>query len=135
VSSEAGLREVLEQDAGILDHYGMRFVSAGEGRCELEVTVLPSMINAAGLAHGGLLFALADFACAYAVRSLGAPGATINASFSFLRPAAAEMEIVAEATVISRSRRLATLSADVRDKAPGGKQLAHGTFTFMLQAG
>lgn len=123
--------EVLGKDRGILEHFGMRFVSLGEGRCELAATVKPELINAAGLAHGGLLFAIADSACAYATGSLGTRGATITSSFSFIRPARAGMNLSCVAKVINEGRRLVTLGAQVSEEG-AGTLIAHGTFTFML---
>jgi acyl-CoA thioesterase len=123
--------EVLERDRGILEHFGMQFVSLGEGHCELRAEVKPELINAAGLAHGGLLFAIADSACAYATGSFGTPGATVTAGFNFNRPARAGMTIRCIADVQTRGRRLVTVNARVSD-AGTGQLLAHGTFTFML---
>lgn len=125
------IEEVLERDRGILEHFGMHFVSLEEGRCELAATVRPELINAAGLAHGGLLFAIADSASAYATGSLGTRGATIASSFNFSRAAKAGMALRCVATVLTRSRRLVTLESRVSD-AGTGALLAHGTFTFML---
>jgi uncharacterized protein (TIGR00369 family) len=132
MTHEYRISEVLEKDSGILEHFGMRMVSLTEGRCELRAVVKPELVNAAGLAHGGLLFAIADSACAYATGSLGTRGATINASFNFMRPAKAGMELVSTASVIHRGRRLVTLAAEVRDAALASPLLAQGTFTFML---
>jgi acyl-CoA thioesterase len=125
------IEAVLGKDRGILEHFGMRFVSLDEGRCELAATVKPELINAAGLAHGGLLFAIADSACAYATGSLGTRGATITSSFSFIRPARAGMALTCVAEVINKGRRLVTLGAKVTDSAER-TLIAHGTFTFML---
>ncbi len=132
MSIDARQQEVLKKDAGILDHFGMRFIRAEQGVCEMEATVKPELINAAGLAYGGLLFALADIACAYAVGSLGTRGATINANLNYVRAASAGQRIVGRAEVVSRSRRLVSLRAEVVTGDVDSRLLAHGTFSFML---
>lgn len=132
MSIDARQQEVLEKDAGILDHFGMRFIRAERGVCEMEAAVKPELINAAGLAHGGLLFALVDTACAYAVGSLGTRGATINANLNYVRAASAGQRIVGRAEVVNSSRRLVSLRAEVVTGDADARLLAHGTFTFML---
>jgi len=125
-------QEVLQKDAGFLDHFGMQFIRAEAGVCEMEATVKPELINASGLAHGGLLFALADTACAYAVGSLGTRGATINANLNYVRAASAGQRIVGRAEVVNRSRRMVSLRAEVVTGDADSRLLAHGTFAFML---
>ena len=132
MSIDARQQEVLKKDAGILDHFGMRFIRAEQGVCEMEATVMPELINAAGLAYGGLVFALADIACAYAVGSLGTRGATINANLNYVRAASAGQRIVGRAEVVSRSRRLVSLRTEVVTDDADSRLLAHGTFSFML---
>ena len=129
---DARQQDVLQKDAGFLDHFGMRFIRAEQGVCEMEATVKAELINAAGLAHGGLVFALADTACAYAVGSLGTRGATINANLNYVRAASAGERIVGRAEVVSRSRRLVSLRAEVIAADADSRLLAHGTFVFML---
>ena len=132
MSIDARQQAVLLKDAGILDHFGMEFIRAEQGVCEMEATVKPELINAAGLAHGGLLFALADTACAYAVGSLGTRGATINANMTYVHAATAGQHLVGKAEVVNRSRRLVSLRAEVVTGGADSRLLAHGTFVFML---
>ena len=77
--------QTLAADRAMLDHYGMEFVSAAEGRALLRAAVADKMVNAAGYANGALTFALADTACAYALNSTGARGVTLNANISYLK--------------------------------------------------
>lgn len=123
---------VLEADADILRHFGMTFVSAAEGRAEMRLSVRPELVNAAGFAHGGLLFTLADTCAAYAVGSGGQRGATVASSFSFLRAARGGMEVRGTAWTVHRGRRLATVQTEVRDGSADDMLLATGTLTFAL---
>ncbi len=63
------------------------------------------MLNAGGVCHGGLLFALADSACAYAVAEAGISPATVDANIAYLRGAKLGDEIVATAAVLQAGRR------------------------------
>lgn len=53
---------------------GLRYLSITPGHCSAELTPRPHHGNAVGIAHGGVLFTLADSACgAAAFAALGAP--------------------------------------------------------------
>ena len=121
--------QTLAADRAMLDHYGMEFVSAAEGRALLRAAVADKMVNAAGYANGALTFALADTACAYALNSTEARGVTLNANISYLKAAKAGMLLEATAQIIKRGGRVAHLEAEVRC---GEDCIAKGTFTFML---
>ena len=121
--------QVVKADRVMLDHYGMEFVSAAEGRALLRAEVAGKMMNAAGYANGALTFALADTACAYALNSAGARGVTLNANISYLKAAKTGMSLEASAQVIKLGSRVAHLEAKVRC---GEDRIARGTFTFML---
>jgi acyl-CoA thioesterase len=50
---------------------GMVLVDVGPGRAVLRMTVRDDMVNGHGIGHGGLTFALADSAFAFACNSYG----------------------------------------------------------------
>ena len=131
VTADVPFEEVLARDAGVLERLGLRYDWHREGVCRMSATVLPEMVNAAGFAHGAMFFALADTAAAYAVRSLEVYGVTTDANMHYAKGAEAGEEIYVEATVINRSRRLASIRAEVR-RLEDDRLLTHGTFTFML---
>ncbi|WP_028653213.1 hydroxyphenylacetyl-CoA thioesterase PaaI [Nocardioides halotolerans] len=66
---------------------GMELVEVAEGHAVVRMTVRPDMVNGHGVAHGGLVAALADSAFALACNSRGV--ATVAAGFdvAFLEPA------------------------------------------------
>lgn len=67
---------------------GMRLVEATDGRAVVEMVVGPLMLNGYDIAHGGLLFTLADttFACACNVDGGGVTVAS-GADVTFVAPA------------------------------------------------
>ena len=67
---------------------GMRLVEATDGRAVVEMIVGPLMLNGYDIAHGGLLFTLADtaFACACNVDGGGVTVAS-GADVTFVAPA------------------------------------------------
>ena len=127
---EGEFDEVLARDAGVLERFAARFDWRKDGRCQLSATVPQEFINAAGFAHGGLFFGIADTAAAYAVGSLGQPGVTVDASIQLMKGAVAGDELTVLAEVIHRSRRLATVRAEVRR---ADELLATASFSFLLR--
>jgi acyl-CoA thioesterase len=59
---------------------GMELVEIGEGRCTLRMRVRAEMLNGFGVAHGGITFALADSAFAFACNSHGRQSMSIHCS-------------------------------------------------------
>ena len=125
--------EVMALDQGILSSFGMTVHKALDGECEIACSVPAHLVNAAGFAHGSIAFALMDTACAYAIGSAEIRGVTINANTTYVHGAQAGSQLSAHASIVSRSRRLATLRGEVNLQTPDGPRLsAHGSFVFQL---
>ena len=123
----------LDADQGIVDTFGTTVLEARDGVCRLRLEVPEHLVNAAGFGHGSLAFAILDTGCAYALGSLECRGVTVNANMTYVRGAEAGACLEAEVSVVSRSRRLATLRGEAYLVASGERQLAaHGTFVFQL---
>jgi acyl-CoA thioesterase len=96
------------------DRLGIGDADTGPGRATAELTVEPDMVNGLGLAHGGFVFALADYAFACAANSVIPGVATTEAQISFLAPARAGERLVAEAVVSFSSGRRVIVDVTVR---------------------
>jgi acyl-CoA thioesterase len=81
---------------------GMEIVEVGPGRATLRMVVREDMVNGHGMGHGGLTFALADSAFAFACNSYGPVTVAARAEIRFLQPTRAGEELVA--TAVERSR-------------------------------
>jgi acyl-CoA thioesterase len=69
---------------------GIELVSQGEGRAVTRMTVRQDMVNGHAMAHGGLIFTLADTAFACACNSFGPVTVASSAEIVFVAPARAE---------------------------------------------
>lgn len=126
-------RSAIAADSGILKTFGMTVRSAQAGVCEVLATVPDTLVNAGGFAHGSIAFSLMDTACAYALGSLEVRGVTVNANTSYVKRVEAGAQLTAKVSVLSRSRRVATLTGQVFVETDNGRELvAHGSFTFAL---
>ena len=65
---------------------GMELVEIGAGFCTLKMTVGSEMVNGFGVAHGGITFALADSAFAFACNSHGRMSVSVECSISHVAP-------------------------------------------------
>jgi len=68
-------------------HLGMDLIKTSPGCAEIGLTVSQIHVNGHGMAHGGVLFALADTAFAFACNSDGNTTVASHCSITFLRPA------------------------------------------------
>lgn len=73
--------------------------SWGAGRSRARMTVRADMVNGHDIAHGGLVFTLADTAFAAACNSVAAPTVAASAEIVFVAPARLGDELVATAAV------------------------------------
>jgi len=84
---------------------GIELEEVGAGRARLRMRATTEMANLHGIVHGGYLFLLADAAFAYASNSHESPAVAHSAQVTFLRPAAVDDELVAEAVEVERYGR------------------------------
>ena len=101
---------------------GMRVMRAEPGHAVVRMTVRADMLNGFAVAHGGLVFALADTALALACNETDAVTLVAGADIAFLSPAREgdELEAVAERRVLEGRAGL----YDVRVATTDGRVVA-----------
>lgn len=93
---------------------GIELVEHGPGRAVTRMTVRKDMVNGHAIAHGGLVFTLADTAFACACNSYGPVAVAAGAEIVFVAPAALGDELTAEAMVRTRFGRTGIFDVSVR---------------------
>jgi acyl-CoA thioesterase len=93
---------------------GVELVSVGPGRAVARMTVGAAQLNGHAIAHGGLVFLLADTAFACACNSHGPVAVAQAASITFLGPARAGDVLVAEAVERAVEGRTGVYDVTVR---------------------
>jgi acyl-CoA thioesterase len=81
---------------------GMELLEVGPGRAVLRMIVREDMVNGHAIGHGGLTFALADSAFAFACNSYGPTAVAAGAEIRFHRPT--RLGDVLVATAVERAR-------------------------------
>ena len=94
--------------------WGIEIEAADEGYARVRMAVRADMLNGHGLAHGGMIFALADSAFAYACNSRNIASVAAQASIVFIAPAHAGDVLIAEASERAIVGRTGTYSVSVR---------------------
>jgi acyl-CoA thioesterase len=92
---------------------GMRIDAVGPGTATLRMTVRSEMVNGHGIGHGGLTFALADSAFAFACNSYNRRTVAAGAEIRFRAPTRAGDELVATAVERDRDERDGTYDVTV----------------------
>jgi acyl-CoA thioesterase len=95
---------------------GIVLVELRLGYAKAQLRIEARHLNGVGIVQGGAIFTLADFAFAGACNSAGCVAVGVNTNLSFIK-AARSGTLWAEATEISRSRRISTCTARVTDDA------------------
>lgn len=94
---------------------GIEIVEVSPGRATARMRLEPRHWNGLGIAHGGALFTLADFAFALASNSHGTVAVAAQASITIMKATRTGM-LVAEAREITKNHRLGTYTIEVRDE-------------------
>lgn len=88
-----------------------------EGHCKLKMTVRAEMLNGFDILHGGVAFALADSAFAFAANSYGRLAVSINGSMIYAKSAKAGDVIFAEAKALNVTYKTADFDVQVTNQA------------------
>ncbi len=107
-------RTLLENDH-FAAYNGMKLITMELGYALAEMEIKDYHLNGAGIVQGGAIFTLADFAFAAASNAAGILTVGILASISYFKPPKGK-HITAEATEITSSKKLCTVSVDVFDE-------------------
>ncbi len=94
--------------------FGMKVTEAKLGECAVEMKVTEKMLNAVGITHGAVIYALADFAFAVASNSYGQVAVALNAHINFPASSKKGNILKAVATEEARSRHTAIYKIEIR---------------------
>ena len=105
--------------------FGMDLVSVTEGRAEAALTVAPHHANGMGKCHGGVIFALADTAFAFACNSRNRASVAQQNSIVYLAPGEVGDRLMAVAEEAATAGRSGVYDVVVTNQR--GEAIAHFT--------
>jgi acyl-CoA thioesterase len=109
--------ETLLKREGTGPAWGVEIEEAREGFARIRMVLRDDMLNGHRIGHGGMIFALADTAFAYACNSRNENTVAQSATISFLAAAQRGDVLVAEARELSRSGRSGVYQVSVKTGA------------------
>ncbi len=125
-SDPQALAEAVAHTMWSRDHaaqaLGIQIEAVGPGTAKLSMSVRPDMVNGHAICHGGLIFALADTAFAYACNAYNQNTVASACNIDFLAPGQLGQTLVAEAVERSLSKRTGVYDVAVHDTT--GKTIA-----------
>lgn len=93
---------------------GVSLSDARPGHCVLRMRVRADMMNGFGVAHGGIVFSLADSAMAFACNTTGHVTVAVDNAIAYPAPVHLDDELIAIAECEGASSRLAYYRVTVR---------------------
>jgi uncharacterized protein (TIGR00369 family) len=99
------------------DLVGAHLIEVGEGLAVFECVPDEATLNIAGIAHGGLLASLMDFASGCALQSLQPPAtatATVEMKVNYMSPLGLGQRVEVRGRVVKAGRRIAFIEAEAR---------------------
>jgi len=114
--AEKAARTMWEQDHAS-QWLGMELTHASEGRAVMELTVKQHHCNGHGMCHGGVIFALADSAFAFACNSRNQVTVAQHNAITYIASGRLGDRLKAEATEISLTGRSGITDVQVTNQA------------------
>ena len=112
---------------------GIEMLDVKKGWAKLQLPFAKKLTHPYGIAHGGVIFSLADSAVAMALLGLVEKGerfTTVEMNINYVRPFR-EGNITAEARIINKGSRIALGDVDVRDDQGDLVAKCLATYTIM----
>ena len=106
---------------------GIEVTHVAPERCECRMVVRPEMVNGFGVAHGGIVFSLADSAFAFACNTHGRVTVSIENSITYPEAIRPGDVLTATAGQDAASTRLSYYRVDVRNQHGALVRLFRGT--------
>lgn len=106
------IKKYVEETPGFIKYNNMHLEDIGENTATMYVDITENSLNPTNIAHGGLIFGLADSVMGMAARTTGYNVVTINADIHYIRPGKGK-RLTATAEAIKVGKTTAVYRADI----------------------
>lgn len=106
---------MLENDA-FSQWMGVQVQEVSDGYARISMTLREEMVNGFGVGHGGITFALADSALAFASNSRGALSLALENNINFVRKVAVGDILTAETEELQNGRTIGVYKVKVTNQ-------------------
>lgn len=118
--------KMMSQDA-FSQLLGMEIVEMREGNCVVEMLVSEKMTNGFGIAHGGITYALADSALAFAANGEGKIAVSVETNISHFTKVMAGDVLRAFAQKLHRSNKIGVYEVKISNQRDENVAVFKGT--------
>ena len=123
-------RKTINETPGFIKHNNMQVLELSQERSKMKVDLTENSLNPNGVAHGGLLFGLADTTMGLLARTTGRNVTTINAQIDYLKPGKGKV-ITCTAEPLKIGKTTAVLRANIYNEEETLISTVTGTFFFI----
>ncbi len=95
---------------------GIKVLESDKGSVKLQMAIRKEMINGFGVCHGGITFAFADSALAFASNSHGRLSVLLDASMSYPAPVYEKDVLIANAKQMSLTKKIGIYSITISNQ-------------------
>ena len=106
-------KEVVGKDP-LATYLGICVDEVKEGYAKVSIKVKSNHLNAVDMAHGGLIYAMADQAFAVASNSTGYRAVSVNFNINYIAPASLNEKIYADAVPLNIGKKVSVWKVHVR---------------------
>jgi acyl-CoA thioesterase len=96
---------------------GMEVLHIEPGQCTIRIQVNEGMVNGFNIAHGGITYALADSAMAFASNAHGVQCVSIDSAISHIKKVQINDVLKASCTALSRNRKVGVYEVHVTNQS------------------
>ena len=96
--------EKMMQEDRFSQWMGIEVIEVREGYSRIRMTIRPEMVNGFGIVHGGVTFALADSAFAFACNNRNDLSVALDTSINFTKQVLVGDQLTAEATELHNGK-------------------------------
>ena len=101
------------------EYTGIERVFCEDGYWTAKLTVTEKHLNGLGVAQGGAIFTLADYAFAIASNTDGRTSTGLQTNVAFISPAPAGSTLIARIREVSRRKTISIYEIEIRDEQNG----------------
>jgi acyl-CoA thioesterase len=110
------IKENIESEPYVI-LFGIKVLELKKGYSLVQMKIKKSYDNIFSITHGGAIFSLVDVAFGSAANSYGTVAVALNISINYMKSVLAGDTLTAEATEVSRGRKVATYNIIVRNSS------------------
>ncbi len=122
--------DYVENTRGFIKYNNMHIEELSDNKAKMYVDITEDSLNPSNIAHGGLIFGLADSVMGMAARTNGRNVVTINSNIDYLRPGKGQ-RLTAIATPLKVGKTTAVYKTEIYTDEDVLCATATGTYFFL----